>query len=116
MRGLSLDDDLVALSLAFFHSARNGIEPSWSVHNSRAMKYIREEQLRMAVESTESLRGALPASISWLKVSNLKEAAERATKKLRENHTGSTLTKKVIMSALEKEVQALYGERTTEKK
>lgn len=116
VRGLSLDEDLVALSLAFFHSARNGMEPSWSVPNSRAMKYIREEQVRTAVESTESLRGALPASVSWLKVSNLKEAAERATKKLRENHTGSTLTKKVIMSALEKEVQALYGERTTEKK
>lgn len=70
----------------------------------------------MAVESTESALGELKAKFSWFKVSVLKEAAERATKKLlRESHTRDTLSKEAIQSALEEEIQALHGERIGKK-
>ena len=116
VKGLSLDGDFVAQSLAFFHSAKNGMEPSRSILCSRAMKYLREEHVRMAVESTESSLGELKAKFSWFKVSVLKEAAERATKKLLgESHTRDTLSKEAIQSALEEEIQALHGERIGKK-
>ena len=64
MNSLSLDGDFVAQSLTFFHSAKNGMEPSRSILCSRAMKYLREEHVRMAVESTESALGELKAKLS----------------------------------------------------
>lgn len=73
VRDLSFDDNFLELARGFFGRARNGIEPSLEIPNTRVMKHLKEEQIEIAKEHIqdvhESLKGTL---LDWLKRSDLK--------------------------------------------
>ena len=41
IKDLSLDEDFFTVALAFFHRARNGVDPSLAIPNTRVMELLR---------------------------------------------------------------------------
>ena len=98
VKDLSFDDDSVALSLVFFQGVMNGMEPSLAIPSTTTMKLLREEQMKIAMESVESSRAPFKEKFDWLKASDFKEMEEKVSRKLKETHTGGTIAKEEIES------------------
>lgn len=113
---LSFDDDFVGLSLVFFQDVINGMEPSLAIPSTTTMKLLREEQMKIAMESVESSRAPFKEKFDWLKASDFKEMEEKVSRKLKETHTGGTIAKEEIESLINEELAALFEERMKEKK
>ena len=117
IKDLSLDDEFVALSLVFFDSTRNGMEPSMAIPSTRTMKNVKEEQMKIAVENVENSLSLLKGTFDWLKASDMKKIGEKVSKKLRETRPeGTTITKEEIERLVNMEIAALYEERMKENK
>lgn len=108
VKDLSLREDFVALSLHFFRGVRNEGETSIAIPSSRTMKHVKEEQMKIAVRSTEfSLAFIKGTFADLLKVSELKTVVERVFRNLRETHTDGTLITKEIDKLMNQEIAAL---------
>ena len=117
IKDLSLDDEFIALSLVFFDSTRNGMEPSMAISSTRTMKNLKEEQMKIAVENVENSLSLLKGTFDWLKASDMKKIGEKVSKKLRETRPeGTTITKEEIERSVKLEIAALYEERMKENK
>ena len=116
-RDLSFDDNFLDLALIFFEKARNGIEPSLEIPNSRVMKLLKEEQVETAKEHIQEVHEFLKGTLlDWLKRSDLKKREKKITKKLRDEVDFLTVTNEEIVKFFNEELEALYVERTKEKK
>ena len=113
VEGLSLDDDFLALALVFFDKARNGMEPSLAIPNTRVMKLMREEQTQIAKENVEEGKAGFKGILDWLKTGDLKSIAEKTSKVFRAKleSAGTVITKEDMERVLNTEFAALFKER-----
>ena len=112
---LSLDEDFLALALVFFHRARNGVEPSLAIPNTRVMELLRKEQMNIAKENVEEAEQLLKATLyGCLKRSDLSKIEKKMSTRLQEEKGFTSITKDEIMKMLYKELEALVEERMKE--
>lgn len=117
VKDLSLDDDFLALALVFFHRARNGMEPSLAIPNTKVMKLLREEQMNIPEENVEQANKLLKGTLfGCLKGSDLKKIEQKTSKKLREEANFTSVKKGEIINLVNEELAALFEERMKEKK
>ena len=89
VQDLCLDDVFYAVVNVFFESAKKGLEPSLAIPTTRMMEKLREEELKSAQKQVEEAKAELFKGVSqWLKTSDLKLIAEKATMKLKERGEG----------------------------
>ena len=86
VKHLSFDDDFLTLALGFFHRARNGVEPSLEIPNTRVMELLREEQMKIAKENMKQAKQLLKGTLfSCLKMSDFRKIEQKmSTKRLQE--------------------------------
>ena len=88
------------------------MEPSLAIPTTRMMEKLREEELKSAQKQVEEAKAELLKGVSqWLKTSDLKLIAEKATKKLKEMGEGFCPTKEDIKNAMDEELAALFQEK-----
>ena len=108
VKDLSLDNDFLTLALVFFHRARNGVEASWTIPNTRVMKLLREEQMKIAKKNVEQAKQLFTGTVyGCLKRSDL----NKMLTKLREEESFMSITKDEIMKLLYEELAALAEEK-----
>ena len=74
--------------------------------------HLREEELKSAQKQVEEAKAELLKGVSqWLKTSDLKLIAEKATKKLKERGEGFFPTQEDIKNAMDEELAALFQEK-----
>ena len=115
VKDLSFDDDFLTLALVFFNRERGGVEPSLAIPGTSTMVRLREQQMRIALESVESAQAPLKGKFDWLKQSDLKEISEKTSRKLREK-SGGTVVKEEIERLVNEGIAALFEERMKVKK
>ena len=106
---LCLDESFYEVVNVFFESARKGLEPSLAIPTTRMMEKLREEELKSSQKQVEEITKAVP---QWLKTSDLKVIAEKATKKLKERGEGFFPTQEDIKKAMDEELATLFQEKT----
>ena len=112
VQDLCLDDAFYAVVNVFFESAKKGLEPSLAIPTTRMMEKLREEELKSALKQVEEAKAELFKGVSqWLKTSDLKLIAEKATKKLKERGEGFFPTQEDIKNAMDEELAALFQEK-----
>ena len=112
VQDLCLDDAFYAVVNVFFESAKKGLEPSLAIPTTRMMEKLREEELKSAQKQVEEAKAELFKGVSqWLKTSDLKLIAEKATKKLKERGEGFCPTREDIKNAMDEELAALFQEK-----
>ena len=112
VQDLCLDDAFYAAVNVFFESAKKGLEPSLAIPTTRMMEKLREEELKSAQKQVEEAKAELFKGVSqWLKTSDLKLMAEKATKKLKERGEGFFPTQEDIKNAMDEELAALFQEK-----
>lgn len=112
---LSLDEDFLALALVFFHRARNGVEPSLAIPNTRVMELLREEQMTIAKENVEEAEQLLKGTLyGCLKRSDLSKIEKKMSTRLQEEKGFTSITKDEVMKMLYEELEALVEERMKE--
>ena len=117
VKDLSLDDDFLALALVFFHRARNGFEASLTIPNTRVMKLLREEQMKIAKENLEQAEQLFKGTVyGCLKRSDLNKIEQNMSTKLQVEQSFMSITKDEIMKLLYEELAALVEEKMKEKK
>ena len=116
VKHLSLDDDFLTLALGFFHRARNGVEPSLEIPNTRVMELLREEQMKIAKENMEQMKQLLKGTLfDCLKMSDLRNIEQKLAMKLREEEMFKSITKDELMKLFYEELSALLEERVNGK-
>ena len=117
VKDLSLDDDFFTVALVFFHRARNGVEPSLAILNTKLMGLLREEQMEIARENVEQSKQVLKGTLNGcLRRSDLRKIEQKMSTKLQEEETFLTITKDEIMKLLYGELEALFEERMKEER
>ena len=117
VKDLSLDNDFLTLALVFFHRARNGVEASWTIPNTRVMKLLREEQMKIAKENVEQAEQLFKGTVyGCLKRSDLNKIEQNMSTKLQVEQSFMSITKDGIMKLLYEELAALVEEKMKEKK
>ena len=112
VQDLCLDDAFYAVVNVFFESAEKGLEPSLAIPTTRMMEKLKEEVLKSAQKEVEEAKaGLLKGVLQWLKTSDLKLIAEKATKKLKERGEGFFPTQEGVKKAMDEELGALFQEK-----
>lgn len=117
VKHLSFDDDFLTLALGFFHRARNGVEPSLEIPNTRVMALLREEQMKIAKENMEQWKQLLKGTLfSCLKISDFRKIEQKMSTKLQEEEFFQSITKDELMKLFFEELSVLLEERVNGKK
>ena len=117
IKGRSLDDDFLTLALGFFHRARNGVEPSLEIPNTRVMELLREEQMKIAKENMKQAKQLLKGTLfSCLKMSDFRKIEQKMSTKLQEEEFFQSITKDELMKLFFEELSVLLEERVNGKK
>ena len=111
------DDDFLTMALGFFHRARNGVEPSLEIPNTRVMELLREEQMKMAMENVEQEKQLLKGTLyGCLKRSDFSKTEKKLSKKLQDMESFKSVTKDELKKLLYEELSLLFEERVNGKK
>ena len=117
VKTLSFDDDFLTLALGFFHRARNGVEPSLEIPNTRVMELLREEQMKIAKENMKQAKQLLKGTLfSCLKMSDFRKIEQKMSTKLQEEEFFQSITKDELMKLFFEELSVLLEERVNGKK
>lgn len=101
VKDLSLDDDFLMLALVFFHRARNGVEASLAIPNTRVMGLLREEHMKIAKENVEQAEQLLKETLyGCLKRSDLSKIKRKMSTKLQDDGIFMSSTKDKLMKML----------------
>ena len=117
VRDLSFDHDFLTLALGFFHRARNGVEPSLQIPNTRVMEPLREEQMKIAKENVEQEKQLLKGTLyGCLKRSDFNKIENKLSRKLQDMESFKSITKDELKKLLYEELSLLFEERVNRKK
>lgn len=112
---LFLDENFLAVALVFFDHARKGVEPSLAIPTTSVMGYLREEQMKIALEGTEEVKVSLQG-LDWLKTSDLKAAGAKAAKKVQKIAESTVVTMEEIKKVLDEELAVLFQDKMKDNK
>ena len=117
VKDLSFEDDFLTLALSFFHRAKNGVEPSLEIPNTRVMELLREEQMKISKENVEQGKQLLKGTLyGCLKRSDFNKIEKKLSKKLQDMESFKSITKDELKKLLYEELSVLFEESVNGKK
>ena len=117
VKDLSFEDDFLTLALSFFHRAKNGVEPSLEIPNTRVMELLREEQMKIAKENVEQGKQLLKGTLyDCLKRSDFNKIEKKLSKKLQDMESFKSITKDELKKLFYEELSVLFEESVNGKK